>query len=87
MRLGLDAGAIFEIRDPILGAVTFTGAHISWTERIEPSTPPGEVYVTEAFAKLFILRDHGDLRAMTLEMERESPRLPATLCNRRGRHH
>lgn len=55
LRLGLDAGAVFEVRDPILKAMTFTGTHISRTARLEPSTPPGEVYVTEAFAALFTL--------------------------------
>jgi class 3 adenylate cyclase len=61
LRLGLDAGAVFEIRDPILNSVSFTGTHISRTARLEPCTPPGEVYVTEAFAALFTLLEHGDL--------------------------
>jgi adenylate cyclase len=61
LRLGLDAGAVFEIRDPILNSVNFTGTHISRTARLEPCTPPGEVYVTEAFAALFTLLEHGDL--------------------------
>ena len=61
LRLGLDAGAVFEIRDPILNSVTFTGTHISRTARLEPCTPPGEVYVTEAFAALLTLLEHGDL--------------------------
>jgi class 3 adenylate cyclase len=55
LRLGVDAGAVFEIYDPILGSISFTGSHINRTARLEPSTPPGEVYVTEAFAALFTL--------------------------------
>lgn len=55
LRLGLDAGAVFEIQDPILKSLSFTGTHINRTARLEPSTPPGEVYVTEAFAALFTL--------------------------------
>jgi class 3 adenylate cyclase len=55
LRLGLDAGAVFEIQDPILKSLSFTGSHINRTARLEPSTPPGEVYVTEAFAALFTL--------------------------------
>jgi class 3 adenylate cyclase len=55
LRLGLDAGAVFEVRDPILRSLSFTGRHVSRTARLEPSTPPGEVYVTEAFAGLFAL--------------------------------
>jgi len=55
LRLGLDAGAVFEVQDPILKSLTFTGGHINRTARLEPSTPPGEVYVTEPFAALFTL--------------------------------
>ena len=58
LRLGLDAGAVFEVHDPILKSLTFTGTHINRTARLEPSTPPGEVYVTEAFAALFTLIEH-----------------------------
>jgi len=61
LRLGLDAGAIFEIHDPILKSLGFAGSHISRTARLEPSTPPGEVYVTEAFAALFTLLEDKEL--------------------------
>ena len=61
LRLGLDAGAVFEIRDPILKSTAFTGSHIMRTARLEPSTPPGEVYVTEAFAALVTLLEPRDL--------------------------
>jgi adenylate cyclase len=61
LRLGLDAGAVFEVQDPIVKSVTFTGSHVTRTARLEPSTPPGEVYVTEAFAALFTLLEHRDL--------------------------
>jgi adenylate cyclase len=57
----LDAGAVFEIRDPILKSTGFAGSHISRAARLEVTTPPGEVYVTEAFAALFALREHQDL--------------------------
>jgi adenylate cyclase len=61
LRLGLDAGAVFEVRDPILKSAAFAGSHISRTARLEPNTPPGEVYVTEAFAALLALLEHRDL--------------------------
>lgn len=60
LRLGLDAGAVFEVRDPILKSASFTGSHINRTARLEPNTPPGEVYVTEAFAALVTLLEHRD---------------------------
>jgi len=53
LRLGLDVGAVFEIQDPVLKSLGFTGSHINRTARLEPRTPPGEVYVTEAFAAHF----------------------------------
>ena len=55
LRLGLDAGAVFEVQDPIMKSLSFAGSHISRTARLEPNTPPGEVYVTEPFAALFAL--------------------------------
>jgi class 3 adenylate cyclase len=61
LRLGLDAGAVFEVRDPILKSAAFTGTHINRTARLEPNTPPGEVYVTEAFAALLTSVGHRDL--------------------------
>jgi class 3 adenylate cyclase len=60
LRLGLDAGPVFEIEDPILKSAGFTGSHVTRTARLEPSTPPGEVYVTEAFAALVTLLDRSD---------------------------
>jgi class 3 adenylate cyclase len=41
---------VFETQDPVLKMTTYMGAHVSRTARIEPVTPPGEVYVTEQFA-------------------------------------
>ncbi|MGC2078068.1 MAG: adenylate/guanylate cyclase domain-containing protein [Xanthobacteraceae bacterium] len=61
LRLGLDAGALFEIRDPILKSPGFTGSHINRTARLEPRTPPGEVYVTETFAALLTVIEQKDL--------------------------
>jgi class 3 adenylate cyclase len=55
LRLGLDAGAVFEVQDPVMKSLSFAGSHINRTARLEPSTPPGEVYVTEPFAALFAL--------------------------------
>jgi hypothetical protein len=49
-RLSGHVGPLFAIQDPVLGTPSFMGTHISRTARIEPVTPPGEVYVTEPFA-------------------------------------
>jgi class 3 adenylate cyclase len=50
LRLGGHFGPVFEAEDPVLHVTNYFGAHVSRTARIEPVTPPGEVYVTEPFA-------------------------------------
>jgi class 3 adenylate cyclase len=50
LRLGAHVGPVFELLDPVLGRSTFLGVHVSRAARIEPITPVGAVYVTEAFA-------------------------------------
>lgn len=50
LRLGGHAGPIYALPDPVLGRMSFFGSHVARTARIEPITPPGAVYVTEAFA-------------------------------------
>jgi class 3 adenylate cyclase len=46
---------VFPIYDPVMTGGAFMGSHVSRTARIEPVTPPGEVYVTEAFAAALAL--------------------------------
>jgi Adenylate and Guanylate cyclase catalytic domain len=55
LRLGGHVGPVFPVHDPVLQADGFTGTHVNRTARIEPVTPPGEVYVTEAFAAALVL--------------------------------
>jgi class 3 adenylate cyclase len=50
LRLGGHLGPVFRVRDPVLRRQSFIGAHVSRAARIEPITPEGAVYVTEAFA-------------------------------------
>ena len=50
LRIGAHYGAVFETDDPVTGHPTFYGVEVSRTARIEPVTPPGQVYVTESFA-------------------------------------
>jgi class 3 adenylate cyclase len=61
LRLGAHVGPVFAMRDPVLKAAVFMGSHVSRTARIEPVTPPGEVYVTEPFAGALALTAQGDL--------------------------
>jgi class 3 adenylate cyclase len=50
LRLGGHFGPVFEAEDPVQNGKNFFGTHVSRIARIEPVTPPGEVYVTEPFA-------------------------------------
>ena len=61
LRLSGHIGPVFPIVDPVLGTPSFLGSHINRTARIEPVTPPGEVYVTEAFAASLELTGSHDL--------------------------
>jgi class 3 adenylate cyclase len=57
LRIALHAGPVYEIVDAVTGRPGFAGTHISRAARIEPVTPPGQVYVSEAFAALLALDD------------------------------
>ena len=52
LRIGLHAGPAYEFDDPITGDRSYSGTHVSRAARIEPITPPGQVYASEAFAAL-----------------------------------
>jgi tetratricopeptide (TPR) repeat protein len=61
LRLGGHVGPVFPVYDPVLEADGFTGTHVNRTARIEPVTPPGEVYVTDAFAAALVLAGEREL--------------------------
>ncbi len=50
LRIGAHYGPVFETLDPVTQRPTYYGREVSRAARIEPVTPPGQVYVTEAFA-------------------------------------
>ena len=62
LRLSGHIGPVFSLDDPVLGAPIFAGSQISRTARIEPVTPAGVVYVTEAFAAALELAGDQELR-------------------------
>lgn len=57
LRIALHAGPVHPTIDPVTSLPGTAGAHVSRAARLEPVTPPGEVYASEAFAALSIL--HG----------------------------
>ncbi len=60
LRLGAHVGPVFPSFDEVRRVSTFTGSHVSRTARIEPVTPPGAVYVTNAFAAALLLADRDE---------------------------
>ncbi len=50
LRIGCHFGPVFVMEDPITNRLGYFGGHVNKAARIEPVTPPGEVYVSEAFA-------------------------------------
>lgn len=56
LRIGVHFGPVYAMDDPVLMRKGFMGAHVSRTARIEPVTPEGSVYVTEALAAEMVLR-------------------------------
>lgn len=56
LRIALHAGPAYEFDDPITGNRSYSGTHVSRAARIEPITPPGQVYASEAFAALAAAR-------------------------------
>lgn len=56
LRIALHAGPVYEFQDPITGDRTYGGSHVNRAARIEPITPPGQVYASEGFAALSAVR-------------------------------
>ncbi len=52
LRIALHAGPVYSCVDPVMAQRTYTGAHVSRTARMEPITPPGQVYASQPFAAL-----------------------------------
>lgn len=52
LRIALHAGPVYRIPDPIYPKETFMGTNITFAARMEPKTPPGEIYCSQAFAAL-----------------------------------
>jgi len=54
MRIGLHAGPVYRVWEPLLDRLNFFGFHMNQAARIEPITSPGNVYASEAFASLLL---------------------------------
>jgi class 3 adenylate cyclase len=54
MRISLHSGPVYRFTDPLIQKINFSGAHVNRAARIEPATPPGQVYASEHFASLIV---------------------------------
>jgi len=61
LRLAGHAAPVIDVFDPIVGRSHVMGRELTRAARIEPRTPPGEVYVTSAFAALLALDPAGGI--------------------------
>jgi class 3 adenylate cyclase len=52
VRIALDAGPVYRFADPLTGLANCAGHHVNRAARLEPVTPPGQVYATRSFAAL-----------------------------------
>jgi class 3 adenylate cyclase len=62
LRISLHAGPVYRYEDRIIGRTNYIGSHVNRAARIEPVTPPGQIYVTDAFAALAALHAPGRFR-------------------------
>ncbi len=59
IRVALHAGPVFCGSDPIMKRDNYFGSNVTKAARIEPITPPGLAYASEAFAATLATRDDG----------------------------
>ena len=52
LRTALHVGPVYVCTNPVTGQRDYVGTHVSRTARLEPVTPAGQVYASEAFAAL-----------------------------------
>jgi class 3 adenylate cyclase len=52
VRIGVHAGPLYRIYDPVLGQWSYVGSHVTRAARLEPSTDPGKVFASLAFVAL-----------------------------------
>ena len=62
LRISLHTGPIYRYKDQIIDKTNYIGSHVNRAARIEPVTPPGQIYVTDAFAALTELQAPNQFR-------------------------
>jgi class 3 adenylate cyclase len=59
MRIGLHFGPVYKIYDHLMKCYTYSSHDVTKTARIEPVTPPGEIFGTEPFIAMLELEGEG----------------------------
>ena len=88
LRISLHAGPLYRCRDPVIKRYKYTGSHVSRAARIEPITPPGEIYASQAFAALAAAQGVDDFALEYVEraaLPKKSGIVPLYLVRRRTR--
>ncbi len=62
LRIAIHYGPVHPVHDPILNLPSFAGREIIRAARMEPITPPGEIFVTEQLASALFLAGAQDYR-------------------------
>ena len=62
LRIALHAGPVYRFKDGIIDKLNYIGSHVNRAARMEPVTPPGQVYSSDAFAALAALHAPGQFR-------------------------
>lgn len=85
LRLSLHYGPVFPGLDELTGAQTYFGKEVTFAARMEPVTPPGEVYATEELASQLALAGETEIAADyvgTVELAKQYGTAPMYLLRR-----
>jgi class 3 adenylate cyclase len=52
VRIGVHAGPVYQVHDPVIGQWSYIGSHVTRAARIEPQSPAGTVYASRTYAAL-----------------------------------
>ena len=89
IRVALHAGPVYRDTDPITGLPKAIGTHVSRAARLEPKTPPGEIYASESFAALLALEGESTFACeyvKQLEWAKRYGTFPTYVVRRRAPH-
>ena len=60
IRVSLHAGPVYPYTNPITKKTSYSGSHVSYAARIEPITPPGQVYASQEFTAVICAEEVKD---------------------------